>query len=300
VKAGFLVALVAAAVLVPTALIRSAPATGEVFSVQQVLRVFSRAGVPLSRDTSDYPGGRDETFEGLTSEHDFYLSVSVWRPGFSPPAQGTFVAYTEPPPRFAHRGNVYLALSGPAPARTWSRVLEALRTLRYSRTDASRPQLPTFVLHTDEQRTLTEREAPNGSEVDCTNGFVGEPLHRDPVAASIAIAPSTRASPAFSAGAAQTESGRAKGARLDWSPHGHGSIEFSCSAEAPSEISGGNLPGAGSSGKVVVSGFGTIAALPPSETGPLPPLKLQRPETTLGGEYAAVSAETRRAMLGTR
>lgn len=284
--------VVAAAVLVPTAVLSGPSRSGQAFSVQQVLRVFEAEGIPLQRETGLSPTEPEESFSGDS------LNVTVYRPGAFPPRQQGFgfVALGYQLPQATHRGNVYVSMPRPASSGRWSRVLAALRALRYSRADASRPQLPTIVLRPGDRLMLTARQAPIGSEVDCTNGSVSEGPIPQPVDASIGIDAVTRRSSAYSASAYTTRKGKAMGAKLQWTPEGRGSLAFACSGWMPAK-----RPAAGSA-YFAEGEAGMTPQFPatagPATPGPLPPLKLARPTFTLGNEYAGVPAKTRRAMLG--
>lgn len=298
-----MVAVLAAAVLVPTAAIPRA-AGGGVFSVQQVQRVFAAVGVPLEREPDSGPSSPDESFvPELRLDPSSQLGVTVYRPGTAPVGQWTYVAIGEERPRFARRSNVYVVWTSTGGSlRTWEAARRALRLLRYSPADAARPQLPTIVLRPGDRVTLTEKGAPDGSEVDCANGSVIQAGHREPVAASTVVQAGARRFPGSSATTDEGPDGSAKSARLTWGPlPGDSALEFTCSAGGPSGVPG-RTSHTGSSSQVVIdqaqSGFGVSPPAPPSVTGPLPPLKLARPTFTLGNEYAGVSAQTRRAMLG--
>lgn len=290
--------VVLAAVVVPTAVLGngSGVPAGQAFSVQQVLRVFKAKGIPLQRETGLSPTAPEESF-GSDS-----LNVTVYRPGAFPPSQQRFgfVALGYQLPRATQRGNVYVSMPRPASSGRWSRALAALRALRYSRADASRPQLPTVVLHPGDRLMLTARQAPIGSEVDCTNGWISQRPIPQPVDASIGIDAVTRRSGAYSASAYTTRQGKTMGAKLRWTPEGRGSLAFSCSGWVPRKRPAGGSAYFAEGEAGVTPQFPTTGAQFPATAGPLPPLKLRRPSFTLRNEYAHVPAKTQHAMLGNR
>lgn len=277
--------------LVPTAVLSGT--SGQAFSVQQVERVFAAQGLVLRRQALPVLSAPFEMFDHHSFAQGFELQVTVYRPGTAPPALGRYVAFGALP-RFARRGNVLVSLAGQAAdSRTWRAAERALARLRYSPADAARPQLPTIVLRRGERRTLTEREAPLGTEVMCSAGktpVVSYGIHPAVMGAATVILSSTRSTGATTDVTIGTGAAPAKGAQLSWRPLRHGTVlTFTCSAAI-------------SAGQVVVNepGGGSYGLAPPSATvsGPLPPLKLPRPDFTLRNEYANVPAKTLHAMLG--
>lgn len=277
--------------LVPTAVLSGS--SSRAFSVQQVERAFAAQGLALRRQALPFLSPPFESFDDHSFGQGFELGVTVYRPGTAPPDLGRCVAYGSALPRFARRGNVLVYLSGQAAdSPMWRAAERALARLRYSPADAARPQLPTIVLRQGEHRTLTERQAPLGTEVECTNGkipVVSYGPYPATAAAATVIDSSTPSSGAATDVTFGTGTAPARQAQLSWQPLRHGSVEFTCSATI-------------SAGQVVVNGpdVGSYGLAPPSATvsGPLPALKLPRPDFTLRNEYANVPASTLRAMLG--
>jgi hypothetical protein len=290
-------AVVAAGVLVPTALLPRAAGRG--YSVQQVLRVFAAEGMRLRREPVPVPSAPFEIFADHSSAG--FVDVTVYQPGAARPVEGRFAAYGAPLPRLAHRGNVYVSELAPnGGSGNWQAVRRALGRLRYSRADAARPPLPTVVLEPGDRRALNRRDAPNGAEVECTNGIV--PGSRNPsfpaiVAATVVVRPATRRARSSSAETLGTGTSPPRSAELSWRPRDRGSVlVFSCSARAR-----GGAPGPGSVTQVVVNGAAPApyGVAPPARVpGPFPPLQLPRPSFTLGNEYANVPAQTLREMHG--
>lgn len=166
-----LVALAVLAVVLPTALIpATASAQGNVYSVQQVLRVFRAEGIPLYRQADDRPSSTSEDFAGLAKLH---LDVTVSQPASAATTGGTFFIVTtgNALPHFADRGNVEADWTTRHASRgEGARIHAALRRLRYSAADARRPALPTVVLHAGQWRTVDTATTPPGTEVECVEG----------------------------------------------------------------------------------------------------------------------------------
>ena len=117
-----LVALVVLAVVVPTALVPQT-ATGNVYSVPQVLRAFRAEGLPLHRAAGERPSF-GQKFSGSPGEP---LSVYVITPSGT---QLVAFGWTGYPPKFAARGNVQVVwTTSQGPGDEGTRIHAALGAL---------------------------------------------------------------------------------------------------------------------------------------------------------------------------
>ncbi|HLX32981.1 MAG TPA: hypothetical protein VKR79_09485 [Gaiellaceae bacterium] len=208
--------------LSPTSFLPSiAPAPGpsfgtrqyQTFSVEQVLRVFKAEGVVLRREPNG--AGTSETF-ALGSADYPPLEVTVFQPQTGSGATGFLSAFSgNAVPELAGRGNVIASWTG----RTLGKKVDrALHRLRYSPADAALSPPPTIVLHPPNERAVDIATAPAGTEVDCVNGSsdASEIVSRSRAASSTS-----------------TYSGNDVAAILSWRPLQGSRLAFSCSAVAP-------------------------------------------------------------------
>jgi hypothetical protein len=166
-----LVALAVLAIVLPTALVPgTASAHGNVYSVQQVLRVFRAEGIRLYRQAGDQPNPTSETFAG--GPQKLGLSVTVSEPVRASASGSIFISTIgDGVPRFADRGNVETDWTWTRSTRVeGARIHAALRRLRYSAADAARPPLPTLTLRPGHWRIVGLSTTPLGTEVDCVDG----------------------------------------------------------------------------------------------------------------------------------
>ena len=162
-------ALAVLAIVLPTALIpEAASAHEDVFSVQQVVRVFGAEGIPLHRQAVGETNSRAVSFSSPGRAH---LGVIVFEPkGASGTTYDALVVTTGGEfPVVANRGNVEVDWTPPHDARTEAaKVNAALGRLRYSAADARRHPPATISLLPGESRPI--HVTPIGTEVDCVHG----------------------------------------------------------------------------------------------------------------------------------
>ncbi len=217
-----LLAGLAAVVVVPTALLVSsrppaAQAEPQIYSAQQVLRVFGAQGIVLHRAPDDTPYTHRETF---TAPGVAQLSVDVLH-GAQPQVQVQVAASCQGLllPLIQARGNVQIAWCA-ASKRESRRINAAVDRLRYSPADAALRPPPTFVLRPGGSRTVDVAATPAGAAVDCVNAAAdaSQPLQARMRASQIEVA-----EPSDAAGSRRTDY-----AFLSWQPISRSLVRFSC------------------------------------------------------------------------
>ena len=206
------------AVVVPAVLITSGPpqAKPQVYSAQQVLRVFKAKGIALKRAPDDEPNTGRVTFDGLGNAQ---LSIGVLAPTKTSTTflWATSCSGTTFPAVLSH-GNLEVAWCRASRADV-RRIDAALGQLQYSPTDALRPPPPTFVLHLGTSRTIDAATTPAGAAVDCVNGAA---------TASQPVLPRMRASRIEVAAPSDAAGAPTNYATLAWQPSPDSRFRFSC------------------------------------------------------------------------
>lgn len=160
------VLLAVLAIALPTALIpETAAAHGNVYSVQQVLRVFRAEGIPLRRQADN-----EANSESFSSPGKSHVDVSVFVPSGASQTSfiGLIVTSGSTFPQIRSQGNVEVDWTPKGNAKAEAaKVHAALGRLRYSATDARLRPPPTITLLPGQSRLI--HVTPIGTEVDCVH-----------------------------------------------------------------------------------------------------------------------------------
>ena len=210
-----LVVLAVLAIVLPTALIPgTAAAHGNVYSVQQVLRVFRDEGIPLRRQADN-----DANSESFSIPGKAHVHVSVFVPSGASETSyvGLVVSSGSTFPQIRSQGNVEVDWTPKGNAKAEAtKVHAALGRLRYSAPDARLRPPPTITLVSGGSRLI--HVTPIGTEVDCVNGSSddGEVIR-----------------PASHTSSSSTYSGNNLVANLSWRRIARSVFAVSCSGLAP-------------------------------------------------------------------
>lgn len=205
------------AIVLPTTFIpETASAHPNVYSVQQVLRVFRAEGIPLRREANDQASSPSESFSSTGKAH---LAVIVFEPSRASETSESVLVLTSGStfPQFANQGNVTADWTPTGNAKVEAaKVHAALGRLRYSAAEASLHPPPTIALLPGQSRLI--HVAPIGTEVDC--------VHRSSDDSEI-IRPASRTS------SSSEYSGNDVVASLSWRRIAGSAFAVSCSGLAP-------------------------------------------------------------------